>query len=49
MFDLALVTESFGPVMGVATLSMYSALGFDSGASTFTKMAHGDWTKLGVT
>ena len=49
LFDLAIFTKSFGPVMGVVTLSVCLASGSDSDAATFKKMACGNWTKCGVT
>ena len=48
LLDLALVAESFGPVVGVAAMSVYSASDSDSGAATFRKMARGDWTERGI-
>ena len=47
-FNLALVAESFGPVVGVVTISVYSALGSDSVGALFKKMARGDWTESGA-
>ena len=44
LFDLSLVAESFGPVVGVAMLSVYLTWGSDSVWATFRKMARGDWT-----
>ena len=35
LFDLALVAESFGPVVAVATLSVYSASDSSSAGATF--------------
>ena len=48
LFDLALVANSFEPVVGVTTLSVYWALGSNSGGSTFRKMARGNWMERGV-
>ena len=48
LFNLHLVAESFGPVVGLATLIVYSASDSHLEGATLKKMAGGDWTERGV-
>ena len=48
LFVLALVAKSFGTVVGVAALSVYSAWDSDSGALAFRKMARCNRAECGV-
>ena len=49
LFDLTLVAESFGAVIGTAILRLYATSGSSFGGVSFKKMAEVDWRESRVT